>query len=310
MIKLQEILHFFPEGRGIRFLTSFQKSLKTQFNELYTTFDKSHNFYNKLESRINNTDIIIITAHGDEEYIVGEREQGEPIKMKIDEFYRFKHSFLFSFSCSTAKLGKKICEEHNAISFIGFNDVIDLVVQTNSYKAEMSNILKSIYNSALIDSFSLFIKNNYDVSQFALLLAKKLKGHHAKIMAMNNDDVIKTFSLSKRIVGNEKFKLTLRIDLLSTIDAVSERIIVHGEPAFIPWCFISSKNKDDIFKLICRVEESKYINEFNLYYKYFLLGFLYYKMKLPAEAEEYFLKSKEVNSEYEINEDEIKEIAM
>ncbi|HEQ3527307.1 TPA: hypothetical protein VGS93_003746 [Bacillus cereus] len=281
-------------------MKKFHKYLDEEYKELYSHHDKTKGFYAELDERYWDTDIVVITAHGTEEYIIGDNgSAGGKNLIRIDDCSRLKHSFIFAFSCSTGSLGQQICEQHKAISYIGFNDFIDLVVKTNGnrYEKELAMILKEIYNESLKASFTGFINKNYNVNEFKKLISKKLLESHAAVLAMDPDQIATKFCISKKVTNNSLFISTLQMDLLSTIHKVRERIVVHGEPEFIPWLFITETHSD-ILKLIEKVKEANFIDGYNEYYKYFMLAYLYRLIDLNELSEKSFQQAKALNPNY------------
>ncbi|NGQ95419.1 hypothetical protein G3578_09650 [Brevibacillus sp. SYP-B805] len=309
------IIHFFPKSKALGFLDSFKDFLHSNYEELYNHFSRTEDFYGILDSRIYYTDIIVITAHGYPDYIVGEEVSGEAVLLTLEQFHRCKHSFIFAFSCSTGDLGAQICREHKAIAYLGFNDIIDLVVKTEgqAYKNELKKILRKIYNDSLCKSFTEFLANNYNIDQFARLISKNLELSYSLILAMSPEQLKITFSLPQKVVDEPKFLKILQTDLLTTINSVRKRIVIHGEPEFIPWLFIDTKDKTRIEQLISKIEKSVFKDSYNNYYKYFLLGHLYRALGIASESKKFFRLAYSLNSEYirlnsYLNDNEIEEL--
>ncbi|MBA9084938.1 hypothetical protein FHR92_001399 [Fontibacillus solani] len=270
-----KIMHFFPNSSGISFLKSFQKYLQLTYAGVYFCYDKSAMFLSDLSVRPNETDIIIFTAHGTEDSIIGDRVKGTEVILTKESLSDLMHSFIFAFSCSTGALGERLCSEYNAISYIGFNDIIDLSVKSanTSFKSELSTILKSIYNQALQKSFNTFIMENYDVGQLARLISLNLKRSFSMLLSLNSSQLSSQYSLSTRVTENPIFLRKLHSDLLTTVDSVRSRIITHGEEGFVPWEFIREPKK--IKEIIRKLENVKFSVR-NEYYRFFLLSRLYY----------------------------------
>jgi len=297
---MMKVIQYFPDSKGTRFLKQFQKSMATIYDDDYEFFNKSGDLFKSLENRINSTDLILITAHGTPEYIEGELEKGEPIKINMGEFHRFRNSFVFAFSCSTADLGEVICEESDVLSYLGFNDIVNLKVKTSQgkYEKEFSNILRQIYNDTLIESFTTFTQQNYTVSQLANLISLNLKRCYVKLLAMKPEEIVKKYLISKRVANNKEFIKCLHADLLTTIDAVRERITIYGERDFIPWYFIKSEDQDILVNLLEKVHKTEYLEK-NIYYKSFLLGYLYRKLNIKDSSDHHLKNASENYPEYE-----------
>ncbi|GIO09885.1 hypothetical protein J31TS6_59130 [Brevibacillus reuszeri] len=295
-----KIMHFFPKSNGLNFLKRFQEHLEGNYNDGYQHFSKTDDFYEVLDTRINNTDIIVFTAHGEPTHIVGEQKLGRDVLLTLDDLGRCKHSFVFAFSCSTGDLGAEICRQHKAIAYLGFKDIIDLVVKTEgrAFSDDLRKILRKMYNDALCKSFNEFLGKNYNVDQFARTLSRNLEMVYAHILAMSPEELKVNFDISLKVATNSKFLWHLRTDLLTTIDGVRKRIVVHGESEFIPWLFIDTSDPDKLKNLIEKIEKCVYKDDYNNYYKYFLLWFLYNKLGLTEDANRYLRSSLVINLEY------------
>jgi len=294
------IIQYFPDSRGTRFLKQFQQTLASEYGQTYEFYNKSPELFHSLERRLHSTDIILITAHGTAEFIEGELDRGEPIKITVEDFYRFRNSFVFAFSCSTADLGEIICKESNVLSYLGFNDIVNLQVKTSKgqFVTEISNILKQIYNDTLFESFVTFTEENYSVAQLAQLISLNLKRYYVRLLAMSSEDIVVKFSISRRVAFNREFTKCLHADLLTTIDAVRQRITVYGEKNFIPWFFINTDDRMILEKLLVKVYDSEFSPQ-NVYYKNFLLGYLYKKLDIKDSSEYYIEKVKAAFPDYE-----------
>lgn len=295
-----KIIQYFPDSRGTKFLKKFQKELASEYGETYEFYNKSPELFYSLESRFHSTDLILITAHGTSEFIEGELEKGEIVKITADDFYRFRNSFVFAFSCSTADLGEIICEESNVISYLGFNDVVNLQVKTSrgQFVTEISNILRQIYNDTLIESFVTFTQKNYSIGQLAQLISLNLKKYYVRLLAMKSEDIIVKFSIPRKVAFNNEFTKCLHADLLTTIDAVRQRVTVYGEKNFIPWSFITTENQIVLNNLFSKVNDSDF-SEKNIYYKKFLLGYILKKLNLEESSNYYLSEAKAEFPEYE-----------
>ncbi|MDO7345478.1 hypothetical protein Q5O02_04890 [Bacillus stercoris] len=295
-----KIIQYFPNSRGTKFLKQFQKTLATKYCETYEVYDKSPELFNCLESRLHETDLILITAHGTADFIEGELERGEPIRITAEDFHRFRNSFVFAFSCSTADLGEKICTESNVLSYLGFNDIVNLQVKTSNgqFVTEISNILRRIYNDTLYESLVTFIQKNYNISELAQLISLNLKRYYARLLGMTSEDIIGKYAIPRRVASNREFIKCLHADLLTTIDAVRQRITVFGEKNFIPWLFITTEDTAILESLLGKVLDSEFSPK-NIYYKNFLLGYLYKKLNIKDSSEHYLGEAKAAFPEYE-----------
>lgn len=294
-----KIIHFYPKAGGISFLQKFRKHLESNHPIIYSYFYRSADLSQELDNRLNHTDIVIFTAHGDEEYIIGDQVQGKDIHLTLDKLSSLKNSFVFAFSCSTGLLGKQLCSINNVISYVGFNDIIDLSVNTceSSYKDELSKILKEIYNEALQKSFDVFITHNYDIDQFSRLISINLKRAYVSVLSMDFNELCQKFNINYKRVSDIKFLKKLHGDLLTTVDAVRARIVVHGEKNFIPWFFIEDDRGRHI-EIISKLEGTTYSEE-NEYYRYFILALLNFKIGRINRAFEYYKLAVKLYPEYE-----------
>ncbi|MDI4647885.1 hypothetical protein [Cohnella hashimotonis] len=294
-----KIIHFFPRSLGIRFLNSFKQFLQESYGYAYIFHDKSEGLVSELVNRHNETDIVIFTAHGTEDSIIGEMVKGEEVSLREDKLSNLKHSFVFSFSCSTGALGERLCLNCNVLSYIGFNDIINLSVKSedNAFKQELTKVLKLIYSSALQISFDTFIKRSYDVGQFSRLISLNLKRSFSTVLAMNSNQLSTYFSISAVTSSNPAFIKKLHSDLLTTIDSVRSRIVVHGEKGFIPWFFIEddeAKNREIILKL-----ENVSFSSQNEYYRFFILAWLYLRIGQSKNSIRAFNKSHKLFPDFE-----------
>ncbi|WP_054025271.1 hypothetical protein [Bacillus sp. FJAT-28004] len=294
-----KIIHFYPRSSGINFLRLFRSFLVETYEEQYVHYDKSENLLIELADRINNTDIVIFTAHGTEEYVIGDSVRGQVVQLDKDKLVNLRNSFVFAFSCSTGNLGKELCLDHNVLSYVGFDDVIDLVVKSSiaAYRDELSKLLKHIYNDALQASFKQFAQKNCNVTQFELLISLNLKRSFSKVLSMRASELSRQFSISLVVANSTVFMKKLHSDLLTTIDSVRSRIVVHGEREFIPWTFVGNDHVR-IGSLIHDLENCVY-SDSNEYYRLFMLAYLYYKLNRKTLAFNYYMKSKELYPEYE-----------
>jgi hypothetical protein len=269
------------------FFKSFRKYISEEYNSSYSHSGTSVNFLKQLQDRRNDNDIILITAHGDEKSIVGESIRGQDQLLPFESLSDLKNSFVFAFSCSTAKLGERICEEHEAISYLGFNDDIALVVKSDSYQTELSIILKQIYIKALTNSFNRFLKIGLQVKQFALTISKNLVEEHAKIIRMSSEEMIQTFKISRRVGENKLFRLKLQNELLNTINTVSDRIEISGEGWFVPWYYIDQVPLKQLEKLQCELKKAKVENEAHRFYYYIIMAVVSAKIGDLEESDYY-----------------------
>lgn len=303
-------IHFYPRSAGINFIAHFKTYLEKTMNDNYTFVDRSTNLYSELDKRINQIDIILFTSHGEPEYFIGEKEKGTDVLIREEHLGGVKNSFIFAFACSTGELGKKLCDGSGALAYIGFNDAINLTVNTSeiSFKPQMKIVLSSIYIEALIASFNEYFKKTYSVKQFAKLLSLNLKRSYSRVLAAEPLSLCHQFNLGKRLAQNPLFLKTLHSDLLTTIDAVRSRIIVHGETEFIPWDFINNE-PEKVYSLIAKLENTTFASQ-NEYYRNFLLLCLYMKAGRTRKAYTYFknvaslFPQFEPLSIYKVNEDD------
>jgi hypothetical protein len=294
-----KLIHFYPNSSGISFLRGFQKYLEDRYSLIYSHFSRSSDLLSELTERSNQTDLVVITAHGTEEYIVGDKVKGEHVLLALEQLACLKNSFVFAFSCSTGALGEQLCLTQNVISYIGFNDIIDLAVNCGerTFNDELSRILKDIYTEALQLAFDEFVHKNYDVSQLAKLISLNLKRIYVKILSMDHKALSQKYSINLGRLSNRVFTKKLHSDLLTTIDSVRARIIIHGEKKFIPWVFIGN----DIARiklLIEKLESTSYAAQ-NEYYRLFVLAYLYIKLGRPKTAFDYYKKVHRLLPEYE-----------
>src|SRR4051812_21566541 len=113
------IMHFYPDSSGIRFLKWFKAHLTDKYKGDYYPYTTSSLFLEALESRVNNTDIVLITSHGTSNFFIGEMERGRTNRITLNKLSAVVHSFVFAFSCSTADLGEALCRDNHAIAFLG-----------------------------------------------------------------------------------------------------------------------------------------------------------------------------------------------
>jgi hypothetical protein len=294
-----KIIHFYPRSSGISFLRIFQRFLQETYDSNYVFYDKSERLITDLAGRINNTDIVIFTAHGTEDYIIGDYVKGEHVLLTSEKLTNLRNSFVFAFSCSTGVLGERLCSEHNVISYIGFNDIVDLSVRTAdvAFKEELSRVLKDIYNDALQKSFYTFIEQNYDIGQFAKLISLNLKRSFSKVLAMDNTELSHRFNISRGSSSNHLFIRKLHSDLLTTIDSVRSRIVLHGEESFIPWGFLIN-DAEKIYKLIAKFESLTFSSN-NEYYRFFILAVLNIRIGRFRTAFRFYKKAVTLFPEYE-----------
>ncbi|TYO68698.1 hypothetical protein [Rossellomorea marisflavi] len=281
---MQQIIHFYPNSSGIQFIESFKKFISREFTSGYIHNFSSEKFLGNLQDRKDDNDIVLITAHGDEEHIVGENIKGRDIYLPFEALSNLKNSFVFAFACSTAKLGERICNEHEAISYLGFNDDIALVVKSDSYKVELTIILKKIYISALKTSFERFLKKGLQVKQLSLTISKLLLEEHSKIIKMSSEDIIQTFKLPRRVVENSLFRVKLQNELLNTISTVSNRIEIRGEDWFVPWYYLEDAPNNQLKKLLSELKKVKKI-EGNSHKSYYYLMMAAISKKIGDDKE-------------------------
>ncbi|MEG6512519.1 hypothetical protein V6C32_11405 [Desulforamulus ruminis] len=243
------IYHFYPKTtpNGIRFLQSLASILKYEFGSKYRELSRLGDFYSILDQRKYSTDVILITAHGANNCIYGDGASGTENQITIDNSQNFCNSFVFAFSCSTAHLGKRMVEQHDVITYVGFNKDIPLVIKQKreaQFKEELNKLLKEIYVEAIVTSFDEFLKNGHTADEFVRLLQKRLTQLYVKLMNLGPQDLAKTYSISHRTTSNEEFYLRLSTHFLATINSVSEMIELHGEKEFVPLVCLNVWDKD------------------------------------------------------------------
>jgi len=293
------IQHFYPRSHEIGFLNKYKEHLKNTYSEDYNGFERKGPFVYELSQRLDITDIIIVTAHGNENGFTADVLRDEVKELNFDELHIFNNSFVFAFSCSTASLGKRLCDQLNVISYIGFDDIIDLKVNTGNkeFKTDIGQILQSIYINTLIHSFDEFLRNSYTIEELSRLIAFNLKKYHAVVLGMSAEDISRQFNIPMHITKSEKFINVIKMDLLTTVHDVSKRIQYHGEGNFIPWKFIEGKNPYRIMELIQKIEKASFKPK-NEYYKHFLLAYMYREIDHYVEAAKNIMKVREQFQDY------------
>ncbi|ACV63248.1 hypothetical protein Dtox_2439 [Desulfofarcimen acetoxidans DSM 771] len=295
------IYHFFPSSIGIRFLETLSKILRYEFGVRYQVFSKLKNLYDELCSRNQSSDIILITAHGTENCIYGEGIHGDEEKITLENSHLFSNSFVFAFSCSTAKLGQQMVDKNKVITYIGFNKDIPLAVKQQKspeFVNELNKLLKEIYTQAVTRALDEFIKNGLTALEFVRLLQKRLLEIYVHAISLEPQKLATQFSISHRTANNETFYMRMSTHLLATINAVSSMIELYGERGFMPLVCINEWDTKKIIERLNRLEDTIRDEYPAHFYIHYVMSQLYCALKDNTNMYKHLRIVENMNPEY------------
>lgn len=308
-----KILHYCPSERNIRFFKNLTANLKELFTDyvsitdkekVYIKFTRSSDFIYKLSKRRENSDIILISAHGWNDSIL-KAVEGNKYRREIpkEKTTLFQNDFVFALSCYTFNEFGQDSINNKALTYVGFDDSIEgvFVIEQYNYKSFVGNveiIVRRVYMNAISASIDQFIKRCFTAKEFRQYLLLKLDKEISKLYRKSIEELNDEFGINLNNFRKEVPIENIKIEILSKIDYFGEKLKIAGEEYYIPWYFISYQSKEELEKLL---EKTNKIKEENTHYKYFLqalilkqLGFEDKFLEILRENEELCLKTGQV----------------
>ncbi|WP_139490247.1 hypothetical protein [Brevibacillus dissolubilis] len=279
-----QIIHFNPNDSGLRFLQGSRMYFKESFNDqgqsIYRALPDANDFVGLLNSRISYPDVVLITAHGTDDAILGVR-QGKLIKaMRLHQTRLFKNNFVLAVSCLTAKeFGKKAIEEAAQV-YIGFDDYIQSDFKFGSslnqkFNDILEKIFKKIYQLSLNRAFSSFIKKSLTARELTMLIELNFKKLVRELQRMDIKNIRTVYSVQLTEKLEDELRAVIKLQFIAKYNTLQKKISLLGDPYYVPWYYINYLNKEELQVLLEKINN---MDEKNNYYKYFVELLVYMKL--------------------------------
>ncbi|HDR7904139.1 TPA: hypothetical protein QCY39_005213, partial [Bacillus cereus] len=240
-----KILHYSPPGKRIRFFKTGTKQVSMAFDDvedMYEGYWNEHEFLKSLNERVNNLDVVLISAHGNSDAILKVQRGSFKRAIRLDNASLFKHNFVLANSCYTAlEFGPKLLEE-GALTYIGFNDSIESVFifgnfDSKRYNESLEKIFKNLYNKCMVVSINNFVRKCQTANEFMEYMRLNFQKEIKNVMKMSIDDIKLNFHVSISEEMIEKFKAVIKLEFIGKLDILNDKITLLGEGNYIPWFF-------------------------------------------------------------------------
>lgn len=273
------INHLYTPVENNRHYRYTVKLLKNTFGEsIYSVYNSPSQFISKLDSSVEQYDIILITAHGNEDSIIVPR----PEKQRAEKYYRkvirleqadsFKNNLVVTFACYTAQeFGPELVNK-GAQAYLGFHKEIGgLIAVRNIHIAKQVRyysqiVLKKILSETIVDSIYDFITKFQTVEVFRQNFSFKLEKRIIQVMDMNLDALNSRYDVHIRPEDWKKWRAELIAYQLDVLGDVLSSMECLGDKGFIPYIgfdivdSLSEEQKDRLEH--CIFNDKKYEKEF------------------------------------------------
>lgn len=292
-------MHFCPDEIGLRFFRDTIIQFETQFNStieesIYCSFKDENQFLDALNKRMDDFDIVILTAHGYNSGIVRENPDSHvpphnpyiPI-ITMDHSKHFKNNFIFAYSCYTLnQFGHNCVNGEKAISYIGFGDSIEdaLMLEADlkgNFTIYLRKIVEKIYTNSFVETFENFLLRCHTANEFKEYFIISIERKINNLLKLDIKNINDLYNLDLKDSDKKELIKSVNIELLLRFEKFSENIGIEGEENYIPWYYIEDQPQNVLEELIQKINK---ISEDNTEYREFILSKAVERLKEYSKA--------------------------
>ena len=233
-----DLLHLCMKKPGIRFLNKLE--FKAPIN--YIKVHIKTPFFNILNSRSSNYDVVLITAHGSKDSIltVNSRDLNNQFKRYIllEDTRYFVNDFVFAVSCDTAlEFGAKSIE-NGAIAYLGYSMKIEKLFSCNPKNVPKRIVygynlmFKKIFREVLQDNLNVFLQYPTSVTMFKERLSFSLEQRLTQLLTLDSYEIYQKYGV--KITEREKNKYNAHIVMkqVEVINEIDKHFVCLGDANF------------------------------------------------------------------------------
>lgn len=258
-----ELIHLYTPLEGVRFFGRASSVIKKEMPEKYCLSTwKTSTFLYKLQKNIDEYNDVIIMMHGAEDSFLVPRKKKEQIihstkykrAIDISNACYLKNDFVFAVSCCTAKkFGPKAIEE-GALSYLGYDILIEPIFKINYesdqfkyinkrirmfYQTEIKKIYTDIVSNTIIEFFNEFQTVKILKQTIALRFEKKVN----ELFNFSAKDIQEKYGW---VVDEGLWKKEwpkLKMLQLAIINEINAHFIILGDEGYISLLLLDEKSE-------------------------------------------------------------------
>lgn len=278
-----DLLHLSMNKPGIRFLNKLEFQDPINYIKVHVKTP----FFNILNSRSSNYDVVLITAHGSKDSIltVNSRDLNNQFRRYIllEDTRYFVNDFVFAVSCDTAlEFGAKSVE-NGAIAYLGYSMKIEKLFSCNPKNVPKRivrgyNIMfKKIFREVLQDNLNIFLRYPTSVTMFKERLSFNLEQKLTQLFTFNPYDIHKKYGVKITEREINKYNAHIVMKQLEVINEIDKHFVCLGDANFfyhgtvVEMC--KNHGKDQTKNYISKLQFYKELS--NQKYKNFVESLMY-----------------------------------
>ena len=259
-----DLLHLSMKKPGIRFLNKLEFQAPINYVKVHVKTP----FFNILDRRSSNYDVVLITAHGSKDSIltVNSRDLNNQFKRYIflEDTRYFVNDFIFAVSCDTAlEFGEKSIE-NGALTYLGYSMKIEKMFSCNHKNIPKRivhgyNIMfKKIFREALQDNLNIFLRYPTSVAMFKERLSFNIEQKLTQLFTLNPYDIHQKYGVKITEREINKYNAHIVMKQLEVINEIDKHFVCLGDANFfyhgtvVEMC--KSHGKDQTKKYISKLQ--------------------------------------------------------
>lgn len=233
-----DLLHLCMKKPGFRFLNK----LKFQDPIKYIKVHIKAPFFNILNRRSSNYDVVLITAHGSKDSIltVNSRDLNNQFRRYIllDDTRYFVNDFIFAVSCDTALEFGNESIKNGAIAYLGYSMKIDKLFSCNPKNVPKrivcgyNIIFKKIFREVLQDNLNVFLQYPTSVNIFKERLSFNLEQKLTQLFKLNSYDIHQKYGVKITESERNKYNAHIVMKQLEVINEIDKHFVCLGDANF------------------------------------------------------------------------------
>ena len=243
-----EILHFYTEKKGVRFLARSRKLLSESLgSEWYLPYWEKPEFLSRLMKNRDEYDVAVITAHGSEDAILmpwpeAERERHRSAYQKIMDIKdteKFRNDFVCAIACSTALEFGPRAIENGTLAYLGYEIVIQPLFQVSDLgiskkvRETCEMVMKKAFVEEFADAFQCFIREFQSVKVFRQNFSFRLEKRLIRFFRMGVDEIFEAYGCRVDEGTWRKNRPMVQLLQLNFLKEVNRHLVCLGDEGYI-----------------------------------------------------------------------------
>lgn len=248
-----DAIMLYLKKRGIRFF----RNIKFKNTKVRHIFNKE-DFFNILNSRINEFDNVIIIAHGAPNGILTTTNNPNHqyrTYISLDETKNFHNDFVFAISCSTANEFGQHCIADGAIAYLGYLVEIGGLFSSFSKNAnnvpkrintDVDTIIKHIFCEEVCSNYERFLREPISVQVLKEMFSYNLEKRVSSLLDKNPLQIYEEYNILIPKDYYQKYFVKIVLQVLSILDEVINRLVCLGDCNYISASYLSYRKTSGI----------------------------------------------------------------